>query len=113
MSHFEALYRHPPTTTIEHVINNLKLLETRDYLATSDEVICILKNHLKQARNCLKQQVDSKRTDREFEVGDWVFVHLQPYKQTSPKKFQKIINLHPSSMAHIKFKSEWGKWPIL
>ena len=36
-----------------------------------------------------KQQVDSKRTDREFKVGDWVFVRLQPYIQTSLKKSKK------------------------
>ena len=57
----------------------------KDYLVTSDEVISILKSHPKQARNRMKQQADTKRTDREFEVGDWVFVQLQPYKQTSLK----------------------------
>ena len=33
----------------------------------------------------MKQLANSKRTDQEFEVGDWVFVRLQPYKQTSLK----------------------------
>ena len=85
MSPFEALYGYPPPTSSEYIINNFKVPTTRDYLATSDEVIRILKNHLEQARNHMKQQEDSKRTDREFEVGDWVFVRLQLYKQTSLK----------------------------
>jgi hypothetical protein len=38
------------------------------------------------ARNRMKQQVDQHRTEREFEVGEWVFVRLQPYKQLSLKQ---------------------------
>jgi hypothetical protein len=34
----------------------------------------------------MKQQVDQHRMEREFEVGDWVFVRLQPYKQLSLKQ---------------------------
>ena len=112
MSHFESLYLYPPPIAREYVINNFKFLAERDYMETSDEVICILKNHFKYARNRMKQQENSKRTNREFEVGDWVFVHLQPYKQTLLKN-SKNHNLYPSSMAHIKFKSEWDKWPML
>jgi hypothetical protein len=33
----------------------------------------------------MKQQVDQHRTEREFKVGEWVFVRLQPYKQLSLK----------------------------
>ena len=58
ISPFEALSRYPPPTAREYVINNFKVPAVRDYLVTSDEVICILKNHLKQARNRMKQQED-------------------------------------------------------
>ena len=34
----------------------------------------------------MKQQADHNRTEREFEVGEWVFVKLQPYKQLSLKQ---------------------------
>jgi hypothetical protein len=33
----------------------------------------------------MKQQADQHQTEREFEVGEWVFVRLQPYKQLSLK----------------------------
>ena len=56
MSRFESLYLYPPPTTREYVINNFKFLAERGYMATSDEVIRILKNHFKQARNHMKQQ---------------------------------------------------------
>lgn len=31
----------------------------------------------------MKQYADQNRSERSFEVGDWVFLRLQPYKQTS------------------------------
>ena len=77
MSPFEALYGYPPPIAREYVINNFKVPAVKYYLATSGEVIHILKNHLEQARNRMKQQSDSKIIDREFEVGNWVFVFLQ------------------------------------
>ena len=55
MSRFESLYLYPPPTAREYGINNFKFLAERDYMATSDEVTRILKNHFKQARNRMKQ----------------------------------------------------------
>jgi hypothetical protein len=50
-----------------------------DVLASSEQqsLLC--------TRNRMKQQVDQHRTEREFEVGEWVFVRFQPYKQLSLK----------------------------
>ena len=31
----------------------------------------------------MKQQADKKQSDRQFDVGDWVYVKLQPYRQTT------------------------------
>lgn len=37
----------------------------------------------------MKQQADHNKTEREFEVGEWVFVKIQPYKQLSVKQKEK------------------------
>jgi hypothetical protein len=37
----------------------------------------------------MKQQADQHRSERSFEVGDWVFLRLQPYKQMSLKQAKK------------------------
>ena len=41
------------------------------------------------AQNRMKQKVDQHCSERSFEVGDWVFLRLQPYKQMSLKKPKK------------------------
>jgi hypothetical protein len=67
---FEALYGYPPPSIKEYVLSKFKALDVKNYLVTSDEIPCILKIHLKQSRNQIKQQVNLKRFDHEFEVGD-------------------------------------------
>ena len=43
----------------------------------------------------MKQQADQHRSERNFEVGDWVFLRLQPYKQISIKQQKKNNKLSP------------------
>ena len=45
-----------------------------------------LKDNLTMTQNRMKQQAYQHRIEREFEVADWVFVILQPYKQLSLKQ---------------------------
>lgn len=41
----------------------------------------ILKENLNMARERMKIQADKTITERRFEVGDWVYLRLQPYHQ--------------------------------
>ncbi|XP_070051678.1 uncharacterized protein [Nicotiana tomentosiformis] len=43
----------------------------------------LLKDNLSKAQERMKFFVDNRRTDREFQVGDLVYLKLQPYRQTS------------------------------
>ena len=54
-------------------------------------MIELLKDNLIMAQNRMMQQADQHSTEREFEVGDWVFIRLQPYKQVSLKQGGKKI----------------------
>jgi hypothetical protein len=52
----------------------------------------LLQLHLARSRLRMKKQEDQHRSEREFAVGDWVFLKLQPYVQTSlaPRANQKL-----------------------
>jgi hypothetical protein len=52
----------------------------------------LIKQHLHKGSLRMKQQADKSRSERKFEVGDSVFLKLQPYVQTSlaPRANQKL-----------------------
>lgn len=53
-----------------------------------------LKENLAVALNRMKQQADRNRSDRTFEVGDWVFLKLQAYRHMSIER-RKTTKLSP------------------
>lgn len=52
-------------------------------LLAREHAIQLMKHHLQRAQNRMKQIADSHRTERTFKEGDWVYMKLQPYRQTS------------------------------
>lgn len=43
----------------------------------------LLEQHLTRVQQRMKSQADKKRTERQFQEGDMVFLRLQPYIQSS------------------------------
>ena len=66
-----------------------------DHIEHQQEVIQLLKDNLNLEQNRMKQQADQHRSERSFDVGDWVFLWLQPYKQISLKQAKKDNKLSP------------------
>jgi hypothetical protein len=66
-----------------------------DPIENQQQVLQILKDNLTMAQNRMKQQADQHCSERSFEVGDWVFLRLQPYKQMSLKQAKKDNKLSP------------------
>jgi hypothetical protein len=66
-----------------------------DHIEHQQQVLQILKDNLTMAHNRMKQQEDQHRSERSFEVGDWVFLRLQPYKHMSLKQAKKDNKLSP------------------
>lgn len=52
----------------------------------------LIKEGLELAQERMKVLANKGRTNRQFEVGDWVYLRLQPYRQASVE-FKKNLNL--------------------
>lgn len=83
MSPFQALYgRQPPhLTRIRHGITTLGSLE--ELLQAHDAQLDDLNFHLLRAQQIMKHNEDKHRRPLEFNVGDEVFLKLQPYRKKS------------------------------
>ena len=62
-------------------------------LTVREAILHTLKENLVMAHNLMKKQEDQGHYERQFEVGDQVFLRLQPYKQNSLKveHCQKLV----------------------
>lgn len=45
-----------------------------------------IQQNLQRAQHRMKTQADKNRQERQFQVGDWVYVKLQPYVQRSVQR---------------------------
>ncbi|CAH9130821.1 unnamed protein product [Cuscuta epithymum] len=91
---FEALYGRPPPPIPRYEFGSSLVEEIDVQLQERDQVLGELKRHLMTSNNRMKQLADRKRRDEEFEVGDWVFLRLQPYRQKSvfKRSSRKLTN---------------------
>lgn len=83
MTPFEALYGVKPVPLPLGPYQDMVIPAAADLLQQRANVLSSLKEHLEKAQNRMKFFADRKRSDREFQVGDWVYLKLQPYKQQS------------------------------
>lgn len=59
-------------------------------LLRRDMVLKDLHQNIRSAQARMKRNYESNHTEREFSVGDWVYLKLQPYKQLSMRKYFKL-----------------------
>jgi ribosomal protein L21E len=63
----------------------------------------VIKDTLQKAQSRIKHQSDKHRTERKFEIGDMVYLKIQPYRHTS-------LSAHRSLKLHSKF---YGPFRVL
>lgn len=107
---FEAVYVIPPPTLLRYVpgVSNLDAVDS--YLRDRDSILRDLHRHLLQAQDRMRAQADRHRRDIVWNIGDWVYLKLQPYRQslvhfraslklsshpvfTVPSRFRKVSEL--------------------
>ncbi|GMJ12996.1 hypothetical protein HRI_004968800 [Hibiscus trionum] len=82
-SPFQALYGQEPSVHIPYLAGESVVATVDRGLQQREAAIRMLKFHLKRAQGRMKQQADKKRRECEFQLGDKVFLKLQPYRQQS------------------------------
>lgn len=80
---FEALYGYPPPIHIPYFKATSLVHNVDSCLVTRDAMIEVLKHHLNRAQHRMKTQHDRHRSERKFNIGDWVYLKLQPYLQNT------------------------------
>jgi hypothetical protein len=103
MTPFQALYGFPPPQVAEVVISDCPDLTPQEQARNRQVASQVIKDTLIKAQARIKQHADKNRTDKEFSVGDMVYLKLQPYRYTS-------LSTHRCLKLHSKF---YGPFRIL
>lgn len=83
MSPFKVLYGRDPPSLPLHT-SKISIVDVVNVdLQQREDMITQVRMNLELAQNRMKRKAAQGRKEAEFQVGDWVFVKLQPYKQKS------------------------------
>ncbi|XP_019200240.1 PREDICTED: uncharacterized protein LOC109193863 [Ipomoea nil] len=77
---FQALYGYKPPML---ALSTEGEVGVEGWMAERAAMLAVLKDNLKTAQERMKQQADRKRSERILQVGDWVYLKIQPYRQLS------------------------------
>ncbi|KAJ9543487.1 hypothetical protein OSB04_023194 [Centaurea solstitialis] len=91
-SPFEVVYGRKPPTVMQFVPGEVRVHAVVAELQDRDEALKQLKIHLNRAQTIMKEHADKKRREVQFQVGEWVYVKLKPYRQVSVAQriYQKL-----------------------
>ncbi len=80
---YRALYGIAPPSTLVATDNTATLPEVKEWAQERERLTKELRDRLQIAQNRMKQQADKHRREKEYTVGSWVYLRLQPYRQVS------------------------------
>jgi hypothetical protein len=77
------LYGRPPRYFVITATDKIASVDVQEWLDARSLILDSVKQHLLRMQHRMKFQADKHRREREFAVGDRVFLRLQPYIQSS------------------------------
>ena len=80
---FETLYGYSPLRVLDYVVSTKRVDAVDLMLRDRQQILSLLKQNLCVAQERVRWFANQKRVERSFAMGDWVYLRLQPYKQTS------------------------------
>jgi len=86
MSPFKALYGYDTMSFVDLAFDDNGAPKAREMMQDSQAIFKALEDNLHRAQNQQKMYANRHRVERTFEVGDLVFVRLQPYRKSTLKR---------------------------
>ena len=80
MTPFRALYGYEFLSFIDLALQDSKAPLAKDWIMDQQDILWALKDNIQRAQNQQKLYDDRHHTEQSFEVGDRVFLRLQPYR---------------------------------
>lgn len=80
---FEALYGYKPTPLALATYMHPQVIGVESTIQEKLDIQLHLKRLLQKAQDRMKTVADRQRQHREFQLGNWVYLKLKPYKQHS------------------------------
>ena len=80
MSPFQALYRYDAITLADLIFGDSRAPKAKDWIQESQDILKALKDNLQTTQNQQKMYANRRRIEQSFEVGDLVYLRLQPYR---------------------------------
>jgi hypothetical protein len=93
---------------IDLVFGDSRAPKAKDWIVESQGILKELKENLQTTQNWQKVSANRHKTERSFEVGDSVFLRLQPYRKSSLKK-SGAKNIKPRFYGHYRITCRVGK----
>jgi len=83
MTPFEALYGRCPPAIKSYTVSTTAVTSLDELLQQRKQTLATLKDNLVKAQMRMRSLANAQRQDRKFYVGDWAWLKLAPYRQTS------------------------------
>jgi hypothetical protein len=89
MTLFRALYNYDPLSFMEIAFGDSRAPILQDWVQQSHDILRDLKDHLQRAQNQQNIQANKHKVEGTFEVGDLVYLRLQPYRKASIERSEE------------------------
>jgi len=86
MSPFHSLYGYDALKFFDVMFGDSKAPWSKDWIQESQDILRSLKDNMRTTKNKQKIYANWGCTERQFEVGDLVYLRFQPYKQSTLKQ---------------------------